>query len=433
MKEIIDKILAEQTALLSLPQTLSEVLRVVRDESASAGQLADVLLRDPALTAKVLRIANSPFYGVSREISSMNQAVVTLGTRQVTTLALSSSIYNLTGSWQSSIDRVRFWRHSLEVAIAARMIAEKTGFHSAEEAFIGGLLHDLGLLPMEKAFPEDVARIDAAVMKGESRTDLEEQAWATNHARVGQFMLEQWHLPSSICSAVGHHHDLFAADSVNPDIVLPQIVCLANLVSQFTISEARRNPLLYEIDNREVVRHNLGLSSEDLLSIQQELFGRTVEEAGYLEIEVGDPQALLTEANKVLYEQYLAVEELLRENRRLQEQISTDRLDRLSVDSLRSIALVVNRHVNNATANLVQRARQVEASIGTAEAAVSQPAVADSLRAITGGIETISSVLRDLTNLACLDRNQYPDRVGIIDMEERIKERMEQISAAPTI
>jgi HD-like signal output (HDOD) protein len=90
--------------------------------------LAEVLSRDPALTAKVLRIVNSPYYGAGREITTMPQAVMTLGMRAVSALALSTSIYDLSGKWQVTIDRQRFWRHSLEVAMAARMIARESGY-----------------------------------------------------------------------------------------------------------------------------------------------------------------------------------------------------------------------------------------------------------------------------------------------------------------
>ena len=86
------------------------------------------MIKDPALTARLLRVVNSPFYGANREIRTVSQAVMTIGRRAVTALALSTSVYDLTDKWSSVIDRSRFWRHSLEVAIGSRMIAELTGF-----------------------------------------------------------------------------------------------------------------------------------------------------------------------------------------------------------------------------------------------------------------------------------------------------------------
>jgi HD-like signal output (HDOD) protein len=145
--DIFAKILSDHKELTSLPQTLAEVLRVTREEDSSTQELAKVLMRDPAMTAKVLRIANSPYYGAGRSISTVTQAVVTLGMRTVTALTLSSSVYKLVGDWKTAIDRTRFWRHSLEVAIGSRMIYEALGKKQSEEAFVAGLLHDIGILP----------------------------------------------------------------------------------------------------------------------------------------------------------------------------------------------------------------------------------------------------------------------------------------------
>ncbi|KAA3633745.1 MAG: HDOD domain-containing protein, partial [Calditrichaeota bacterium] len=97
--DIFNKILDDHKELASLPQTLTEVLNVLRDEKSSAGDLATVISRDPALTAKMLRIVNSPFFGAGREITTLSQAVMTMGTRAVSALALSTSIYDFTGKW----------------------------------------------------------------------------------------------------------------------------------------------------------------------------------------------------------------------------------------------------------------------------------------------------------------------------------------------
>ena len=150
--EFLQRVLDDNPALKTLPQTMFEVLRVTRNEQSSTYELAEVILKDPALTATVLRIVNSPFYGAGREVSSVTQAVVAIGMRQVTALALSSSVYRMTDTWESSLDRVRFWRHSLEVAIASRMVAATAGYRHIEEAFVAGLLHDLGLLILERSF-----------------------------------------------------------------------------------------------------------------------------------------------------------------------------------------------------------------------------------------------------------------------------------------
>lgn len=433
MDEQVKKILAEHNELLSLPQTLSEVLRVVKDESSSAQDLAEVLMRDPALTAKMLRIVNSPYYGVRREVSSMSQAVVTLGTRQVTALALSSSLYNLACKWESSIDRERFWRHSLETAIGSRMIAEKIGYQNVEEAFVAGLLHDLGMLILEKSFSKQFANLYRQVGDGESIIDLEEEAWGTSHARVGQFLLEQWNLPESICTAVGHHHDLFAADTTNPDLRLSQIVSLANLISQFSISQEPRMVPVGEAENRDIIKANLGLKTAVLQQIQKDLFGITMREAKFLEIEIGSPEELLEEANRMLFAQYLTVENLLSENRKLRQKVTQTKVQEVAKKSLGKFAGELNKYINSAMTAMRGRTSIIQTAINESRLNGGGDDLSEAIQSISKNVETIGDVLKDLTNLASLDTSVYQNDSSLLDLEERIKQRLEDLdmSEAP--
>lgn len=424
----IKKILAENNELLSLPQTLSEVLRVVKDETSSAQDLAKVLMCDPALTAKVLRIVNSSYYGARREISTVNQAVVTLGTRQVTALALSTSLYNVANNWNTEIDRMRFWRHSLEVAIGCRMIAEKVRYPNVEEAFVSGLLHDLGMLILEKSYSNQFKKVYAKIAHGESVIDLEEEAWGTNHARVGQFLFEQWNLPESICSAVGHHHDLFAPDTTNPELILPQIVCLANDIAQFSVHDLDGTMVTVDgADNREIIKANVKLSSHDLYEIQKELLGATMREAKFLEIEIGTAEELVEEANRMLFAQYMTVENLLAENRKLRRQVTQNRVQEVAKKSLGSLAVELNKYINNAVASMRNRISLIQAAIDEARLEPKQQQLCDSVQTMGDSVETLGQVLKDLTNLASLDTSVYENDSSILDLEERIKHRLEQL------
>ncbi|MDD5425985.1 MAG: HDOD domain-containing protein, partial [candidate division Zixibacteria bacterium] len=361
--EIINKIFQERHELFSLPQTLVEVLRIARDDRSSADEMAKVLMHDPALTAKILRMANSPYYSVHREVTTMTKAVVMLGLRQVTALALSASIYNLVARWETKIDRLRFWRHSLEVAIASRMIAEAIQYPHIEEAFIAGLLHDIGLLILEKSFPKDFEHLCRQAQKGERTLELEEELWGTNHARVGQFLLEQWNIPQAICEAVGHHHIQYVPNSCDSEMIYSQIIALANLVSSFGVIKEVRDEETFEIENRSTIRDNLNLTVESLRDIQVRLLPQTVEEARYLDIEIGSVEEILSEANCLLTRQYLAVETLLCENRRMQQQIARNQMKEAALETLRTITATFNHYINNATATILGRAQLVELAV----------------------------------------------------------------------
>ncbi len=424
--DIFQQILHDHKELSSLPQTLSEVLRVVKDETTSAQDLADVLIRDPAMTAKVLRAVNSPFYGARNEITTMSQAVMTLGTRAVAALALSTSVYDMTGRWESTVDRKRFWRHSLEVALAARSIAEQIKYPYPEEAFVCGLLHDIGILVLEKSFGEKFSRIWRQVEAGESIQDLEEGIWGTNHARVGQFLLEQWGLPSVICEAVGQHHNDLLLQSVESEFRSAQMVALGNHLSSFTIARVRPE-LVIEVENKEALVRALDLNPEALRQIEKTLMTSVTEEAKFLEIDIGSPDEILIEANQMIYEHYLAVEKLLRENRSMQREIAQTQMEKAALDALKTITATFNHYINNASATILGRAQLVELKLDRGE--ITDPAgeTASAMRVIIDGVNTICSVIQELKELSTFKTTVYHNETYILDIENRLRQRLEEL------
>ncbi len=317
-----EKLLKESGRLSTLPQTMSEVLRLAKDERSSAGDMAEVIMRDPTLTTDILKIVNSPFFGAPRQIGSVTQAVVTIGMREVTAVALSASVYRMTSDWHSSLERKRFWRHSLEVAIAARMIAEHLRYPHSEEIFVAGLLHDFGMLALEKAFPEQASSIWKQAARDGHVIELEQNDWGTNHAAVGQFLLGQWFLPESICTAVGWHHCIELPSANSPDLMPRLIVQLAHGVAKFAVwSESRPNAkaLLF----KEHLRDYLRIPADALLQIEKSLFSKIVAEAEYLDMDVGSADEIMQETHQLLFEQYITVEQLMAEIESLQQLVDT--------------------------------------------------------------------------------------------------------------
>jgi putative nucleotidyltransferase with HDIG domain len=424
--DIFQQILKDHKELSSLPQTLSEVLRVVRDDNASTRDLAEVLSRDPALTAKVLRIVNSPYYGAGREITTMPQAVMTLGMRAVSALALSTSIYDLSGKWQVTIDRQRFWRHSLEVAMAARMIARESGYAYPEEAFICGLLHDIGILILEKSFPEKFERIWKQAEAGEDIAELEERIWGTNHARVGQFLLEQWGLPSVICDAVGYHHSQILTQNNDPELRPAQIISLANMISRFTIARARPE-LSIEAGHKETLAAALELPMPRLVELQENLLSAFIEEARFLEIDIGSPDELLIEANRIIYSHYLAVENLLGENRRMHQEVARAQMEKASLETLKTITATFNHYINNASATILGRAQLIELKINKGEINDPSGDTAHAMSTIVEGVNAICSVIGELEKLTKFKTTVYHDDTYIIDLENRLKKQLDSL------
>ncbi len=429
--DIYNKIIEDHKELTSLPQTLTEVLRILKDENSNSSELANVISRDPALTAKMLRIVNSPYYGAGREISTLSQAVMTLGTRAVSALTLSTSIYDMTDTWELSIDRIRFWRHSLEVAVAARRIAEMVRYPRIEEAFISGILHDIGHLVLEKSFPDKFKSIWTQAESGEHLVELEENSWSTNHARVGQFLLEQWNIPAVITEAIGQHHNNFPPDTNDKDFILPQIIALANKTAKFSTLLVNQDSAS-NIEQKGILQKNLGLSSAQTKDLEENLLKNVVDEAQFLEIEIGSSGEILLEANKMLYRQYMTVENLLSENAKMQKEVTQAKIEKASLEAVTTITATFNHYINNAVATILGRTQLLELSLVKGDIVDTAGKMASSLEVMISGVNTIQLVLQELRNLSEFKTIVYHDDTYILDIEKKIKAALEKLQQEDT-
>ncbi len=425
-EEQVFDLIEENKELSSLPQVLAEVIRVSDDEESTAKQLADVVLKDPTLTARILRIVNSPFYGPAREISTVNQAVVTLGIRAVKALALSTGLYNMYEGQDVVIDRMRFWRHSLETAIACREIAKQCAYKPEEEAFVAGLMHDLGILTMEANFPDQFKRLWKLVESGEDLVKLEEAAWGTNHARIGKFLLDQWKLPNFIGEAIAGHHSIFENEDSIPNDRLGRIVCLGNKLSKFRTCQM---PPLDKTDLEQIslLSESLDIGPTVLAEIQEKILGMLLKESEFLEINIGSAAELLENANSILYKQYIMVETVLRENRQMQAQIARDQMKKAALDSLKTITATLSHYINNASATILGRAQLVELAIKKDTVKDPESIAANSMDIIIKSVEMISLVLEELKKMSSFDTTIYHDETSILDIEDRLKAQIAEI------
>ena len=199
--------------LPALPKAALDALAALRDDVSSAQQCGELIARDQALVARVLRLANSAFYGVPGRVASVGDAVHLLGRRtlgSLLTVATVSQQFNANAC--ASFSFPGFWRHALATALAARALAGARDA-DAEQAFTAGLLHDIGRLVLAAHFP---AQMDAAVQRAHADdvrlTQIEHEALGTDHLAVGTLVATQWRFPQAVVLAIGSHH-LPQADS----------------------------------------------------------------------------------------------------------------------------------------------------------------------------------------------------------------------------
>lgn len=189
-----------------LPSSVAHVLDLTHDENRSARDIANAIGADPALTVKVLRIANSPIYFFTREITNLLVAVNTLGNGSIRTLLITSFMSDAFGkNFQKAPQAGKLWTHSVAVGLAARELSTELGMRSREEAFVCGLLHDLGKLALICHDPEFYQYISTSLDEHEiMRSEMDQYGYS--HAQVGAIMAKRWGLPKEIANAIYYHH-----------------------------------------------------------------------------------------------------------------------------------------------------------------------------------------------------------------------------------
>ncbi len=217
----IDQIVEKTSDLPTIPQAAIWVMRETQSSSASAASVARILTTDQALSAKVLRLANSAYYGLPRKISDLGEAVVVLGMKSVKNLALMAGTYPwmqrpLTGY---ALGPHEMWRHAFGTAVASQLVARVSHRAPEDIAFTSGLLHDLGKVALSVWVENKMGAIVLYAGREDiSFDEAERRVLGYDHAQVGFKLAQNWNLPEEICSAALHHHRPALA-SVSAEIV----------------------------------------------------------------------------------------------------------------------------------------------------------------------------------------------------------------------
>lgn len=196
------------------PLVLSQLNRVLNDPATSAYDIAAIVAEDPGLATMVLRVANSAYYGLPQPTASVRQAIVILGMAVVRMLVLSAALTEVFASSNDEPDvQDEFWRHSLATASAARVLygkrTDERVLAQGDEGFTAGLLHDIGKMVLVCYMPVERGRLRAHPEYGRIADHrVEAEVLGLDHAAIGTYLAERWHLPASLGAAVAHHHDL---------------------------------------------------------------------------------------------------------------------------------------------------------------------------------------------------------------------------------
>jgi HD-like signal output (HDOD) protein len=215
----LDSIVDNINRLPSLPSIVNELIVALGNKSINVDDLAHGIEKDQALSARALRVANSPFYGMRQPIASIRDAIVVLGFRAVGSLVTTAALTNLFKTPEYEwFDQSAFWRQSLGTAICSRKLAQSVGGFNPEIGFTAGLLHDIGRLVLVVCCPKEYRSVvDWRNAHDRYSIDAEIQVLGVTHCQAGAALAKHWNLGPEICDAAAYHHAPPASDS--PTIV----------------------------------------------------------------------------------------------------------------------------------------------------------------------------------------------------------------------
>jgi len=214
--------------LPALPAVLQKLIVVLNDMGSSTRDIQDIISTDPALTAKILRLANSPLYKGAHGAATISQAVTRLGFWKLRDVAISVGATETLAGLADPRVQERFWSHAIYTATCAHVLTQHSGTSCSEETFVVGLLHDIGELVLAAIMPEEYA--EYRNYDPEYRLGSEEHVFGVTHARVGNMLLRQWDLPKTLCEAVRLHHNEIVIRSKREPVIT--VVAAADLLSR---------------------------------------------------------------------------------------------------------------------------------------------------------------------------------------------------------
>ncbi|TVO68854.1 HDOD domain-containing protein [Sedimenticola selenatireducens] len=210
--------LIENAKIPSLPHVLIEIYKELESDTAGIERMIELIQTDPGLTARSLQLGNSAYYGSSKQITQVADAILRVGPFDLWALLISTEVKSLFfGIRPDLLDMNIFWRHSLLTACACRKLAEQQGIGSPGDLFIAGLIHDVGKLVFLQQMPIEYADVVASHTFGDDCSQLEERLLSVNHAEIGAKLFESWNFPERLIQLTAEHH---SADADDPDVML---------------------------------------------------------------------------------------------------------------------------------------------------------------------------------------------------------------------
>ncbi|HWL94280.1 MAG TPA: HDOD domain-containing protein [Phycisphaerae bacterium] len=230
-KALVDAAIADVGEIATLPEVTVKIIQIVENPKSTARDLHEVIKNDPALSARILKVVNSAFYGLPGQISSIDRAIVLLGLSAVKNIAIAASMTHLFNSGPAieGFTGSDVWKHSIAMGVTARLLSAAQGRPAVEESFLAGIIADLGLLVSRQVFPKQLAEVIAEFnARGGEFCEVENRVIGADHQAFGAALAAKWRFPQVLCTTIGYHHKPQGLAAAHRE--LPSLVCVADML-----------------------------------------------------------------------------------------------------------------------------------------------------------------------------------------------------------
>jgi putative nucleotidyltransferase with HDIG domain len=251
----LQNIIDNMPNLPTMPNVVMEAMNLIGNPKSNINQLSDIISKDSSITMQILKLVNSAYYGFPTQITTINRAMALLGLNKVKSLIMSVAIQPMMMSHHSK----DLWEHSIRCAVGCQVLSKSLGHDETDEAFVMGLLHDIGKTIFEIHNKNALTEINRIVKLGVNELQAEKMVFGFDHTEVGEQLVKKWKLPILISNCVKHHH----TPQLSENISMVGIVYVANEISQ--------QKLKYPILDPEIV-DSLDFDIPDPEKLREEIF-----------------------------------------------------------------------------------------------------------------------------------------------------------------
>ncbi len=276
-EELLEKIIMETVDIPSLPPVAMKVLQLMNDDYSSINELEKIISYDQAFSTRILRIANSPYYGRGRSIDAISTAIILIGFNTMKNLVVAASLKDIHRKF--GLFEQKLWEHSLGVSIAASFLAMETKMVTQEEALVAGLIHDVGKTVLNNSVPDKYSLVIEKVYEGGAAfIDVENEMLGFNHCNVGGLIARKWKIPKNLELVIEYHHaETFPSFEDSIYEALCEIVRIADAVC-LNLAIGLTRPV--NISTIELER--IGLSEERFDGLQERIKKAYIEQKSKL-------------------------------------------------------------------------------------------------------------------------------------------------------